>query len=340
MNALRGGAQRDVYALLYQLEHKGKRKNALQVSIAFIAERLGYSERNIQYAISELKSQGLIETEYTDGRRSVYKTFTTDKITPDTPAKIAPLSGERNPRKSCTPAGERNPRKICTPAGERNPRKSCTPAGERNPRKICTPAGERNPRKSCTPAGERNPRKICTPAGERNPRKSCRGANFAGVQDLRGGDAKFAPPTPYLKSLEDSIEDITTTTTTTESAQERLKKWVVESDLQEWVKMQLFHSGLTDLTLATLLAEFYDNDFVVRERCERGERTETLRHFQNWLPKFLRKLKNQNDNANPTTHRSSASQAVGTSRAGNSTSLDDIARSIAAGFAAGAARRE
>ncbi len=264
MNALRGGAQRDVYALLYQLEHNGKRKKALQVSIAFIAERLGYSERNIQYAISELKSQGLIETEYTDGRRSVYKTFTTDKIAPDTPAKIAPLSGERNPRKICTPA------------------------------------------------------------------------KFAPLQDLRGGDAKFAPPTPYVKSL-DSIEDISSSS---ESAQERLKKWVAESDLQEWVKMQLFHSGLTDLTPATLLAEFYDNDFSVREECERSERTAVLKHFQNWLPKFLRKLKNQNDNANPTTHRPSAPQAGGTSRAGNSTSLDDIARSIAAGFAAGAARRE
>ncbi len=280
MNALRGGAQRDVYALLYQLEHKGKRKNALQVSIAFIAERLGYSERNIQYAISELKSQGLIETEYTDGRRSVYKTFTTDKIAPDTPAKIAPLSRERNPRK------------------------------------------------------------ICTPARERNPRKSCRGANFAGVQDLRGGDAKFAPPTPYLKSLEDSIEDISSSSSSSESARERLKKWVVESDLQEWVKMQLFHSGLTDLTLATLLAEFYDNDFSVREECERSERTAVLKHFQNWLPKYINKLKYQNDNANSTTHRSSAPQAGGTSRAGNSTNLDDIARSIAAGFAAGAARRE
>lgn len=285
MTALRGGALRDAYAFLYQLDHHPQRKKAVKVSIRLIAEELGYSERAMRSAIAELQEMGWLTVEYTDGRKSIYKTLMVGKTTAEndtTPAKSAPLSEDSNPCKDCTPA------------------------------------------------------------------------KSAPLQDLHHTPAKSAPvvyiPLSISKDISNGISTDkevvvgnTTTTTTTESAHEVLRKWVAESDLQEWVKMQLLHSGQTDLTLATLLAEFYDNDFLVRERCERGERTETLRHFQNWLPKFLRKLKNENNNANPTTNRPSAPQAggtSGTSRTGNSTSLDDIARSIAAGFAAGAARRE
>lgn len=122
-------------------------------------------------------------------------------------------------------------------------------------------------------------------------------------------------------------------------ARERLKKWVQKSDLKEWADRMLRRNNIS-VELEVLIDDFFDNDFKVRERCEQNNRIDVLTHFQNWLPKYINKLKYQNDNANPTTHRPSAPQAGGTSRTGNSTSLDDIARSIAAGFAAGAARRE
>ena len=99
-NALRGGALRDVYALLYQLEHNAKRKNPLQVSITCIAEQLGYSERSVRNAISELKEMGWLEVEYTDGRRSVFRTLTPANFAALTPAESAAL----DPGKICTPA--------------------------------------------------------------------------------------------------------------------------------------------------------------------------------------------------------------------------------------------
>lgn len=257
MNTLRGGAMRDVYALLYQLEHDGRCKNPVQVSVATIAEQLGYSERSIRNAVAELKETGWLTVEYTDGRRSVFRTLT--------PANVAALT----PEKTAAP----------------------------NPGKICTPA------------------------------------NSAPLQDLPPFSENFAAPTTIEKSF-DRIDN-TTTTTTTECARERLRKWIAESDMRQWSEMLIRKSELP-LTLADLEQEFYNNDFIVRERCEQGERTETLKHFQNWLPKYLRKLKTENDNAN--NHPTTQPPTAGASRA-RTASLGDLARSIAAGFAAGAARR-
>lgn len=275
-NALRGGALRDVYALLYQLEHNAKRKNPLQVSITYIAERLGYSERSVRNAISELKETGWLEVEYTDGRRSVFRTLT--------PADIA----------------------------------------------------------APTPANSAAP----------DPCKICRPAKSAPLQDLPPSPAEFAAPTPYLIS-KDSLEDIYSSSSSSENAREgvqekakeQLQKWFAESDLREWVQMLISRSGVTDLSPTDLLSEFYDNDFSVREECEQSERTAVLKHFQNWLPKYLRKLKTENDHADPyaTTQPSAAGATAGASRAAqtrrSAADLNDIARSIAAGFAAGAARR-
>ncbi len=274
-NALRGGALRDVYALLYQLEHNAKRKNPLQVSITYIAERLGYSERSVRNAISELKETGWLEVEYTDGRRSVFRTLT--------PARFA----------------------------------------------------------APTPANSAAP----------DPCKICRPAKSAPLQDLPPSPAKFAAPTPYLIS-KDSLEDIYSSSSSSENARkgvqekakEQLQKWFTESDLREWADMQLRRSGFTDLSPTDLLTEFYDNDFSVREECCRSERTAVLKHFQNWLPKYLTKRKNENDHANDPTYQPSAPPNGGTAsrttrHSSHTADLDDIARSIAAGFAAGAARR-
>ena len=95
MNTLRGGVLRDVYALIYQLEHDGRRKGMVKISIGYISERLGYSSRSVQYAIAELKEKGWLDTEYGDGKRSVYKALTH--------ANLAPLSETDDPCKICTP---------------------------------------------------------------------------------------------------------------------------------------------------------------------------------------------------------------------------------------------
>jgi len=118
-------------------------------------------------------------------------------------------------------------------------------------------------------------------------------------------------------------------------ARERLAKWIAEGGLTEWVERLLRENGFAHLDLAALLDQFYDNDFRVRERCEQGERIETLRHFQNWLPKYINKLKYQNSNAN---NRPSAApkQSAANQRL---TDLNDIARSIELGLATGTARR-
>lgn len=92
MNTLRGGMLRDVYALIYQLQ----RKSEVKVTVAYIAERLGYSNRSVQYAIAELKEMGLLEVGYADGKSSIFKALT--------PANLAPLEKASNPRKVCTPA--------------------------------------------------------------------------------------------------------------------------------------------------------------------------------------------------------------------------------------------
>ena len=118
-------------------------------------------------------------------------------------------------------------------------------------------------------------------------------------------------------------------------ARERLAKWIAEGGLTEWIERLLRENGFAHLDLAALLDQFYDNDFLVRERCEQGERIETLRHFQNWLPKYINKLKYQNNNAN---NRPSAApkQSAANQRL---TDLNDIARSIELGLATGTARR-
>lgn len=118
-------------------------------------------------------------------------------------------------------------------------------------------------------------------------------------------------------------------------ARERLAKWIADGGLTEWVARLLTQNGFAHLDLAALLDQFYDNDFRVRERCEQGERIETLRHFQNWLPKYINKLKYQNSNAN---NRPSAAPKQGAANQ-RLNDLNDIARSIELGLATGTARR-
>lgn len=240
MNNLRGGVLRDVYALIYQLEHDGRRKGTVKISIGYISERLGYSSRSVQYAIAELKEMGWLNTEYGDGKRSVYKALTH--------ANLAPLSETDDPCKTCTPA------------------------------------------------------------------------NSAPLQDLHPTHANLAPLTPYI-SKDNRLDN---TPPPPACARERLQKWFEESDIKQWANMLVSRSNL-NLVTTSLLDEFYDNDFTVRERCERGERMEVLKHFQNWLPKYINKLKNEQNNGNNHT-------STKTARNSSIISPEDFARSFGLGW--------
>lgn len=115
-------------------------------------------------------------------------------------------------------------------------------------------------------------------------------------------------------------------------ARERLARWVAESELADWIRLKFSQNGFrTEIDIGALLNEFYDNDFSVRERCEQNERTEVLKHFQNWLPKYLNKLKNENNNANNHTSPPKPPNA----RSGGIISPEDFARSFALGWNSG-----
>lgn len=240
MNTLRGGVLRDVYALIYQLEHDGRRKGTVKISIGYISERLGYSSRSVQYAIAELKEKGWLDTEYGDGKRSVYKALTH--------ANLAPLSETDDPRKSCTPA------------------------------------------------------------------------NSAPLQDLHPTHANLAPLTPYI-SKDNRVDN---SSSSPACARERLQKWFEESSIKEWANMLLQRNHFDKDTTA-LLDDFFDNDFEVREDCEQSRRMEVLKHFQNWLPKYINKLKNEQNNGNNHT-------STKTARNGGIISPEDFARSFGLGW--------
>ena len=94
-------------------------------------------------------------------------------------------------------------------------------------------------------------------------------------------------------------------------ARERLEQWISESNLTEWATQQFYRKGYkTEIDIGALLDDFYDNDFSVRERCEQNERMEVLKHFQNWLPKYINKRKN--DNNNEQQHRNTRATADST----------------------------
>ena len=266
MNTLRGGVLRDVYALIYQLAHDGRRKGTVKISIGYISERLGYSSRNIQRALVELKETGCIEVEYADGSRSIYKALTHDKLSPPTHDKMTPLETEQDPRQIVTPE-------------KLTPLTDCRPTND----KLSPPISLYK-----------------SLSKDKSLHKS--------IKDNRVDNI---PPPP--------------------SARERLQKWFEESSIKEWANMMLTRNHF-DKDIGTLLDEFFDNDFTVRERCEQNERTEVLKHFQNWLPKYINKLKNEQNNA--TNHNPSPPKPPNP-RSGGIISPEDFARSFSLGWNSG-----
>lgn len=96
-------------------------------------------------------------------------------------------------------------------------------------------------------------------------------------------------------------------------ARERLKKWIAESNIKEWTELQFARNEML-VDLDKFIDEFYDDDFKVRERCERGERMEVLTHFQYRVQKHIReeKEKLKNEQNNEQQHRNTATTADGT----------------------------
>lgn len=269
MNTLRGGVLRDVYALLYQLGQKGD----VKVTISYICERLGYSDRSVRGSINELIGMGFIKVAYFDGKCSSYNVI-----------KMEDLDVQKS-----------------------DTNKSADPC------KICST----DPCKNCIP----DPCKIFTPA------------KSAPLQNLQDTPAKSAYPTPYLLSLDKNLDKNTSSSSLDARARERFQKWFDESDLKEWV-LRMEKSHQVNLEIETLLNDFFDNDFIVRENCERGERMAVLKHFQNWLPKYIERLKQQNTQTQ--TNNGNTINKSGNRRVAD---LGDIAQSILAGCEAGLASR-
>ncbi len=153
-----------------------------------------------------------------------------------------------------------------------------------------------------------------------NPCYNSSTAKLAPLTNQHPSPAKIAPPTPYI--YKDNRLD--NTPPPPACARERLQKWFEESDIKQWANMLVSRSNL-NLVTTSLLDEFYDNDFTVRERCERGERMEVLKHFQNWLPKYINKLKNEQNNGNNHT-------STKTARNSGIISPEDFARSFGLGW--------
>ena len=126
-----------------------------------------------------------------------------------------------------------------------------------------------------------------------------RGSNMTGVK-YDGGHKQ--PPTPVKN--DPPIYNIYNNISSSTTPRERLSEWVNTSDLQDWAQRLLHRAGWT-IDIEQVLSTFYDNDFRVRERCERSERGEVLQHFQNWLPKYITKQQQNNDNNNSTSGTSS-----------------------------------
>ena len=165
----------------------------------------------------------------------------------------------------------------------------------------------------------------CNPSQIATPRKLQPLANCNPPQIATPPPANCDPPQYIdINNISSSSERVRT------CARERLTEWYNASTLPEWTEIQFKRNGLPAIDAKTLLDDFYDNDFKVRERCEQSERMEVLSHFQNWLPKYIHKIKQPNNNGN-NNHQTSGQRV---------TNLEDIARSIMAGCQAGRSGRK
>lgn len=109
---------------------------------------------------------------------------------------------------------------------------------------------------------------------------------------------------------ENNKNDFLNSSSSSSHARENLARWVAESNLGEWAKQMFFRNGYqSEINLDVLLDEFYNGDFEVREDCAQSRRMETLKHFQNWLPKYIQQLKN-NSNGNNRKNTQAAGNGI------------------------------
>lgn len=157
----------------------------------------------------------------------------------------------------------------------------------------------------CTPLTNCKGSQNATPnKNDSTPLPNCKGSIY-------NNDNNIIPPLPPART----------------HAREKLTEWVAKNDLEEWTKLQFFRNGYTvDIDIGAILDEFYDNDFEVREDCEQSRRMEVLKHFQNWLPKYINKLKNEQNNGNNHT------STTKTARNSGIISPEDFARSFGLGW--------
>lgn len=147
------------------------------------------------------------------------------------------------------------------------------------------------------------------PKGNQNARKTTKNnQNNQNKQVDFENNQKQANKQNKPSDIEEEIEyNSSSSSSSSPHARERLTQWVAESGLTDWAKQQCFRKGCkTEIDIGTLLDEFYNNDFEVREDCEQSRRTEALKHFQNWLPKYLNKLKNNKNNEQHSNIRATA----------------------------------
>lgn len=111
------------------------------------------------------------------------------------------------------------------------------------------------------------------------------------------------PFAPQGTAIPNNITNNITTTSKsahTHEGLEKLKEWVKTSDLDFWIKKQLDQYKITE-DIETLIQTFYEDDFTVREDINSNQRREVLKHFQYWLPKYL-KTKTETNNEQSTKH--------------------------------------
>lgn len=148
-------------------------------------------------------------------------------------------------------------------------------------------------------------------------------------------------------SSESACEKIETESNVENERKARIREWILDSEESTLIllrRLQLISERVPQETAAAILEpyinEFYENLMISgRDNPEIAGRLEVKSHFANWIVKYMRLKQNESNDGNTT--RKSTSARAGT-RNGNGCiiSPEDFAKSFAAGFNAGAAKRE
>lgn len=140
------------------------------------------------------------------------------------------------------------------------------------------------------------------------------------------------------------------TTTSAESARElkaRIREWILDNEESTLIllrRLQLISDRVPKETAAAILEPYIDafyGQLMIsgRDNPEIAGRLEVKSHFASWIVKYMRLKQNENNDGN-TTRKSTSARAGTRNGNGGIISPEDFAKSFAAGFNAGAAKRE